>query len=185
MQRLHTRIARWAGRTNNEYIGSRPIRLDRKHHRRCVVVADYAGCVTDATDRTPRDLLPYRVGTLLSATEGVLLLGFSAFFGYEISAGATDDVVRGATSGALILVFALFLLFLARGWARRADWPRTPTLLWNALLLPVAWSLWQSNRALVSLGVAVVAICSIVAALGARPNDPIRRDEPSEDGRLS
>lgn len=124
---------------------------------------------------------------MLAVLEGVLLLGFSGFFGYEIAVGATDDTTRAATSGMLILVFGLFLLFLARGWARRSDWPRTPTLLWNALLLPVAWSLYQSGRGLVAFGVAIVAVASIVAALGARPNDPIQRDEPADDdaGTLS
>ena len=76
----------------------------------------------------------------------------------------------------------IVLLAMARGWVRLADWPRTPTLLWNILLLPVAWSLLQSGRSLVAVGVAAVAVLSVAAALGARPNDPIRRDEPDEPG---
>lgn len=141
----------------------------------------YAESVSEPSDRTPRDRLSYLVGAVLAALEGVLLVGFSGFFGYEIAVGATDDTTRAATSGGLILVFGLFLLFLARGWARRSDWPRTPTLLWNALLLPVAWSLYQSGRGLVAFGVAVFAVASIAVALGAHPNDPIRRDELADD----
>ncbi|OFE14626.1 hypothetical protein BA895_09750 [Humibacillus sp. DSM 29435] len=134
--------------------------------------------MTDPKAHLPRDLRSHRVSAALAAFEGVALLGFAGFYGYEIASGATDDATRGVSSGVLILVFALFLLAMARGWARLADWPRTPTLLWNLLLLPVAWSLFQSGRTLVALGVAVVAVVSVVAALGARPNDPIRRGNP-------
>lgn len=142
----------------------------------------YPWAVTDPNAHLPRDLRSHRVSAALAAIEGVVLLGFAGFFGYEIASGATDDATRGLTSGVLILVFALFLLAMARGWARLADWPRTPTLLWNLLLLPVAWSLFQSGRTLVALGVAAVAMASVVAALGARPNDPIRRDDPDDAG---
>lgn len=136
--------------------------------------------MTDPNARPSRDLRSHQASAVLAALEGIVLLGFAGFFGYEIASGATDDATRGLTSGALILVFALFLLAMARGWVRLADWPRTPTLLWNILLLPVAWSLLQSGRSLVAVGVAAVAVLSVAAALGARPNDPIRRDEPDE-----
>lgn len=136
--------------------------------------------MTDPNAHASRDLRSHLASAVLAALEGIVLLGFAGFFGYEIASGATDDATRGLTSGALILVFALFLLAMARGWARLADWPRTPTLLWNILLLPVAWSLLQSGRSLVAVGVAAVAVLSVAAALGARPNDPIRRDEPDD-----
>ncbi len=136
--------------------------------------------MTDPYPHPSRDLRSHHASAVLAALEGIVLLGFAGFFGYEIASGATDDTTRGLTSGALILVFALSLLAMARGWARLADWPRTPTLLWNILLLPVAWSLFQSGRPLVASGVAAVAVVSVVAALGARPNDPIRRDEPDD-----
>jgi uncharacterized membrane protein YidH (DUF202 family) len=106
-----------------------------------------------------------------------VLLGFAVFYAYEMVTGATEHLTVAATSGALILVFGIGLLALARGWARAGDWPRTPTLLWNALLLPVAWSLQESGRTTIALAVAAVAVASIVAALSA----PARRDEPDPD----
>ena len=141
----------------------------------------YPCLVTEPTAHLPRDLRSHRASAVLAGLEGLVLLGFAGFYGYEVGSGATDDTARGVTSGALILVFALFLLAMARGWARMADWPRTPTLLWNVLLLPVAWSLLQSDRTLPAVGVGVVAVASVVAALGARPNDPIRRDPDDAD----
>ncbi|NUQ32167.1 MAG: hypothetical protein HOP99_04995, partial [Dermatophilaceae bacterium] len=58
-------------------------------------------------------------------------------------------------------------------WSRASPWARTPTLLWNVLLRPVAWSLHESERDAVALGVAAVAVASILAALAS----PGRRDE--------
>src|SRR4051812_44839384 len=58
--------------------------------------------------------------------EALVVLAFVVFYVYEVVTGATDDVTRATTSGALILVFGVGLLALARGWWRGADWARTP-----------------------------------------------------------
>ena len=105
--------------------------------------------------------------------EALVLVGFCVFYAIEMASGATDDLSRAGTSGVLILVFAALLLVLARGWRRGSDWPRTPTLLWNALLLPVAWSLHDSGRTTLALGVAALALVAGGAALGVPANDPV------------
>ncbi|GAA1967729.1 hypothetical protein GCM10009817_04540 [Terrabacter lapilli] len=128
--------------------------------------------MTEPTPATREVRGSHRAAGLLTLLEALVVLGFALFYAYEMVTGATDDLTRAATSGLLILVFGLGLLALARGWSRAADWARTPTLLWNVLLLPVAWSLHQSDRTPVGLAVAVVALASIVAALAA----PARRD---------
>lgn len=110
---------------------------------------------------------------ILSVVEALVLLGFVAFYVVEMVSGATTDLTRAATSGVLILVVAVFLAAVARGWWRRSDWVRTPTLLWNALLLPVAWSLHESDRTWLAIGVAVLAVASIVAALAVPPREPV------------
>jgi hypothetical protein len=120
----------------------------------------------------------HRVAGTLTAVESLVVLGFAVFYVYEIVTGATADVTRAATSGLLILVFGAGLLALARGWWGAAQWPRTPTVLWNVLLLPVAWSLQESGRSSLALAVAAVAVASIVAAVSA----PGRRDRAA-DGR--
>lgn len=116
----------------------------------------------------------HRAAAVLTLLEALVVLGFAVFYVYEIVTGATDDLTRAATSGALILVFGLALLALARGWGRAAQWARTPTVLWNVLLLPVAWSLHESERDGVALAVGVAAVASIVAAVAS----PGRHDEP-------
>jgi hypothetical protein len=50
---------------------------------------------------------------------------------------------------------------------RGANWPNTPTIVWNLLLLPVAWGLVQGGRGLIALAVAAVAITGIVSAIAA------------------
>lgn len=113
---------------------------------------------------------------MLTLVEALVVLGFAVFYVYEMVTGATDDLVRATTSGVLILVFGLGLLVLARGWVRAADWPRTPTLLWNALLLPIAWSLHEAGRTPVAVAVGVLALASIAAALATPGRRDLRRD---------
>jgi len=138
--------------------------------------------VTESTSpaRTVRG--SHRAAGLLTLVEAVAVLGFALFYVYEMVTGATDDLTRAATSGVLILVFGVALLALARGWAQGASWPRTPTVLWNALLLPVAWSLRESDRAPVALAVGAVAAASIVAAVAAPGRGPTGDEsEPGGD----
>ncbi|HET8988549.1 MAG TPA: hypothetical protein VFN43_08580 [Humibacillus sp.] len=117
----------------------------------------------------------HRLAGALTLLEGLVLVGFVVFYVVEMVSGATDDLARAAVSAVLILVFGLGLLALARGWFRADDWPKTPTVLWNALLLPVAWSLREGDRGQVALAVGAVALASIVAAVAA-PRTP--RDAP-------
>jgi hypothetical protein len=117
----------------------------------------------------------HRLAGVLTALEGVVLVGFAVFYVVEMASGATDNLSRAAVSTVLIVVFGVGLLALARGWFAAAGWPKTPTVLWNALLLPVAWSLREGDRPLIALAVGVVALTSIVAAVAApRP----RREAP-------
>ncbi|WP_076258331.1 hypothetical protein [Intrasporangium flavum] len=131
---------------------------------------------TPATPATPG--AAQRLAGALTLLQALVVVGFAGFFAYEIATGATSTVTTAVMSGLLILVFGVGLGLLARGWFRGRDWPRTPTLLWNALLLPVAWSLHDSDRTPVALGVAAVALVSIGAALAT----PMRRDAGTPDG---
>lgn len=107
------------------------------------------------------------VAALLTFLEATTLLVLAGFYGYEMAVGAADSLTTAATSGALILIFAIALLVLARAWGRRQSWARTPTLVWNLLLLPVAWSLFESEQVLLAAGLGVLAIAGVVAAIAA------------------
>jgi hypothetical protein len=126
---------------------------------------------THPTDRPSSDSGPPTpsraalVAGLLTVVQALIVLGFAGFYVYELTIGAADSVTTALTSAALILIFGLALLLVARGWLRGQRWPRTPTLLWNVLLLPVAWSLRESDQTLIAACVAALAVASIVAAL--------------------
>ena len=128
-----------------------------------------------ASGADPQPVAPvttaHRLAGVLTALEGLVLVGFAVFYVIEMASGATDNLSRAAVSTVLIAVFAVGLLVLARGWFTPAGWPKTPTVLWNVLLLPVAWSLRDGDRPLIALAVGAVALTSIVAAVAApRPH---------------
>jgi len=141
-----------------------------------VSATDPSPAPTPASPVTPGG--PQRLAGALTLFEALVVVGFAGFFAYEIATGATSTLTTAVTSGALILVFGVGLGLLARAWFRGRDWPRTPTLLWNVLLLPVAWSLHDAGRTPVALGVGAVALVSIGAALAT----PMRRDTANPDG---
>lgn len=100
-----------------------------------------------------------------------MLLGFCAFYLWELVQGAGDDPTRVVMSIVLIAVFAVLLGVLGRAWLRGANWPNTPTIVWNLLLLPVAWSLFQAGRGMLALALAVVGVLGVVAAARADTSD--------------
>lgn len=80
-------------------------------------------------------------------------LGFCAFYLYELVIGEGDDAARVVMSIALMALTGVALLAMARAWRSGGTWPRTPTILWNLLMLPVAWSMhgggfWGPGRLL-------------------------------------
>ena len=120
----------------------------------------------------PRD--PFRaVAAGICALQALVLLGFVVFYLWELTQDSSDDAVRVVMSALLILVFAVGIAALARGWVRGDNWPNTPTVVWNALLLPVGWSLVQSHHGLIGALVIVGALVGILAA--------IRADTTAED----
>jgi hypothetical protein len=119
------------------------------------------------------------VAALVCAAEALTLVGFCAFYLYELTRGASADASRAAVSALLIALVGVGLGVMARAWWRGAGWPNTPTVVWNVLLLPVALSLVQSGHALIGVVVAVVALVAIVAAVRARIAEPDTGDGPN------
>ena len=116
------------------------------------------------------------------ALQSLALLLFCAFYLWELAQGGSEDATRVVMSAVLIAVFALALGLLARAWVTGATWPNTPTVVWNALLLPVAWSLFQSGRTLIAAAVALVAATGIVASIGARTGAAAGEQDPAGGG---
>ena len=107
-----------------------------------------------------------------------MLLGFCAFYLWELVQGAGDDPTRVVMSVVLIAVFAVLLGVLGRAWLRGANWPNTPTIVWNVLLLPVAWSLFQAGHPVLALALGAVGVLGVVAAARADTSEHGARGEP-------
>jgi hypothetical protein len=117
------------------------------------------------------DRRPRLVAGAVCALQGLFLLGFCVWSLVELSSSGSDNPSRVVMEVLLVAVFAVGLLALGRYWVVGADWPRTPTIVWNALLLPVAWGLVQSERILIAVVVAVVGLIGIGSAVAAGSSD--------------
>ncbi len=87
-----------------------------------------------------------RLVALVCLAQVVVLVGFSIFFLVEIVRGHALDPARAVMNVVMMLLVAAGLVAIARGWRVGATWQGTPTVLWHALLLPVAWSLFQAGQ---------------------------------------
>ena len=128
----------------------------------------------------PRDVFR-SVAAGVCAVQVVVLLGFVVFYLWELTQDSGGDVARVVMSALLIAVFAVGIAAMARGWLLGDNWPNTPTVVWNALLLPVGWSLVQGERCLVGALVIVVALVGIVAAIRANTTDAEESEDVSTD----
>ena len=116
--------------------------------------------VPDDTSRGPR-----RLAAALTGLQALVLVGFAAFYVYELAVGEGSDATRVVMSAVLILVGGLGLAALARGWLGGSAWPKTPTIVWSALLVPVGIGLVQGDQTLVGWGVLAMAVATGGAAL--------------------
>jgi hypothetical protein len=117
------------------------------------------------------------------ALQALAVLGWAVFEVVRAGSGRTSTAGIAVALGGLLVVFAGALTVMALGWRRGAGWQKTPTVVWNLLLLPVAWSLVQAGGTLLGLVVGVVALVGLGAAV-ATPTSfgPDPGDAPDPEG---
>ena len=65
------------------------------------------------------------LAALVCGIQGVVLLGFCAFYLYELVIGEGDDAARVVMSIALMALTGWRSLAMARAWRSGGTWPRT------------------------------------------------------------
>lgn len=133
-------------------------------------------------DAVPVDSTPgaRRLAALLLGSQAMVLVGFAIFFVYELVIGNGSDSVRVVMSALVIALGGLGLGVVTRGWLGDGWWPRTPTIVWSALLVPVGWGLIQGTQTLVGWLVIAVAFVTGLAAISAKqPETEVETGEPS------
>ncbi len=124
---------------------------------------------------------PRRLAGTSCGLQALALLGFAAFYFYELSIGEGSDATRVVMSAVVILLGAAGLAALARGWFTRRGWQRTPTMVWHALLVPVGVTLLQGGQAVIGWLVLVVAVLGFLAALAVRHDDDDAQAASADD----
>lgn len=108
-----------------------------------------------------------RPATLLAAATLVALqaLGLAvaaAFYLVEVVVASADDVVRALVTAALAALAAAGLAVVVRALLRARPWARSPALVTNLILLPVAWGLLQGGRWYVGVPLGAMAVLVVV-----------------------
>jgi hypothetical protein len=113
-----------------------------------------------------------RVAALVCAVNALVLVALAGFYVYEIATGQATQLGPAIMSAALIALFAVGLFVLARTWWRGSHAGRTLSLVWFALLLPVAYSALSSGQVVIGALIGLGAAVGLWAAVTAEPWGP-------------
>jgi peptidoglycan/LPS O-acetylase OafA/YrhL len=110
--------------------------------------------------------MPGRVAAAIIALQAlgcaVLAVAFPVAAAHDPGLSTASHVMFSVFAG----LFAAGLGFVARGLWRGQSWPRTASLVWLVVLLPVAWTMVQSGWRLpgwLILGSSLVAMVAVAA----------------------
>lgn len=96
------------------------------------------------------------------ALQGGVLLILAGILVVDVVRGQVDGTTQALTEAAVVVVFALAALGLARGLIGGSGWARTPSVVWNLLLLPVAYSMFTADQPALGSVVLVLAVLTLV-----------------------
>ncbi|KNX37703.1 hypothetical protein [Luteipulveratus halotolerans] len=120
----------------------------------------------ETRNAAPDELSPAsRSAALLMAGQAVVLAVLVVISLVQVINGSADDVTQALTEAALVLVFAGCAAALALALHRGKGLARTPTLVWNALLIPVGVSMLGGGAVAIGLAVLLWAVATIAAAV--------------------
>lgn len=109
------------------------------------------------------------------------MLVMAAVAAYGVVSGSASTTSRALTEAAVLLVLAVGVGTLSLNLVRRKSLAKTPTVLWNALLVPVSFSLMSGGASTFGVATLAVAVVTFVAALTLPRFDP---DDEENDRAL-
>lgn len=115
-----------------------------------------------------RPPLTLKLASALEALVGLLALGGGLFTLVETAVGDPRNVATALAVAVMGIGGGVLLLKIAHGLYRAASWSRSPAVLTQLFLLPVAATLVQSGLPQWGYPLAVLAVCAL-AALLSRP----------------
>jgi hypothetical protein len=101
----------------------------------------------------------------LEGAEGLAAVGFGVYPGVETAIGAAVDPPSAIGVTVLALAGGIGMLACARGLLRADQWSRAPTVLTQLFALPIAWSMWQSDRPGIAVPMGLVAALALITVL--------------------
>ncbi|GGO64559.1 hypothetical protein [Nonomuraea cavernae] len=106
------------------------------------------------------------VAAIVVALEGLVALGLGLFVGVETARGDAENLTAALAEAAFGMLIGAGLLWVAWGGLLRMErWGRSPGVLAQIFLLPVAWTLIQADQLLLGIPVIVAALIGLVALL--------------------
>jgi uncharacterized membrane protein (DUF2068 family) len=130
----------------------------------------------------PRPAQPsaLRVVAGLVGLQGALLVCIAAFYVVELAVATATDVTRAMVSAGLALLAGAGLLQVARGLQRSRRWARSPALVTNLILLPVAVGLLQGGRWYAGVPLLAAAAVVVVLLFSSSVNAELEESDPGD-----
>jgi len=110
--------------------------------------------------------MPGQVAAAILGLQALGCVAVAVLFLFAAPSGASLSGTSHVMFSVFTTLFAVGLGLVARGLWQGRSWPRTATVVWLVLLVPVGWALVQAGRGLVGaliLGSAVLGIGAVVA----------------------
>ncbi|GII92511.1 hypothetical protein [Sinosporangium siamense] len=109
--------------------------------------------------------LPLYLAAVVVALEGLTALGLGASVAVETFAGSPESLTSSIGVAVFGVLVGAALLWVAYGLLRGERWGRGPGVVAQIFLAPVAVTLIQSDRYVMGIVVAVVAVLGLVGLL--------------------
>ena len=116
----------------------------------------------------------------LVLAQGGLLVGIAGFYAVELAVANAAAVTRALVSAGLTLLAGAGLLQVGRGLLRARRWARSPALVTNLILVPVAVGLLQGGRWYLGVPLIAAAATVVVLLFSSSVNASLEESDPDE-----